>query len=100
MEQVHQGGRLGRDDLRAIASGRRSQDIDDMEFFETLAHRRCVVMPPYVYHIDDAGHLEQVTPVRYTSDYHLDKASILLGVMEKLERAEGRRRGRSDRWHA
>ena len=58
--------------------------IDDMEFLETLARRRCLVMPPWVYHIKADGHLEKLTPVRYAEDYNLDKASMLLDVMRKL----------------
>ena len=38
--------------------------IDDMEFFETLASNHCLVMSPWVYHVDSGGALEKVTPVR------------------------------------
>ena len=78
--------RLGRRDLEALAEGKSSGELDDMEFFETLAQKHCLVMPPWVYHVDPAGHLEQVTPVRYTADYHLDKPRMLLAVMDRLPR--------------
>ncbi|HVT83420.1 MAG TPA: hypothetical protein VHM90_22455 [Phycisphaerae bacterium] len=71
-------------ELRAMAAAHDTAAIDDMEFLETLAHRRCMVMPPWVYHIRSDGKLEKVTPVRYAEDYNLDKPSILLAVMEKL----------------
>ena len=58
-----------------------------MEFLETLARRRCMVMPPWVYHIGDEGRLEKLTPVRYDADYNLDKPQILLAVMHKLPRS-------------
>jgi hypothetical protein len=74
---------LGRQELRAMAAAHES-GIDDMEFLETLARRRCMVMPPWVYHIRDDGRLEKLTPVRYGEDYNLDKPAILLAVMDKL----------------
>lgn len=68
-----------------MADGHGSSAIDDMEFLETLAQRRCMVMPPWVYHIRGDGRLEKLTPVRYRRDYNLDKPSILLAVMDKLQ---------------
>jgi hypothetical protein len=67
-----------------MAAGQAGTTIDDMEFLETLAQRRCLVMPPWVYHIGPHGKLEKVTPVKYGPDYNLDKAAILLAVMRKL----------------
>lgn len=84
MRTVHHTHGLGKEDLQAIAAGQQATSIDDMEFLETLARRRCLIMPPWVYHIKDGGHLEKLTPVRYGEDYNLDKASILLAVMQKL----------------
>jgi hypothetical protein len=75
---------LGKRDLRAMAEGSRAEGIDDMEFLETLATRRCMLMPPWVYHIRDDGKLEKLTPVRYRRDYSLDKPLMLLAVMDKL----------------
>lgn len=82
----HEGG-LKKSELVEIAAGRAAVSIDDMEFLETLAQNRCMVMPPWVYHIRTNGKLERLTPVRYRRDYNLDKASILLAVMRKLPRA-------------
>lgn len=84
MRAVHHPHGLGREELRAMAEGQTVASIDDMEFLETLAHRRCLVMPPWVYHIKTDGHLEKLTPVRYKQDYNLDKPSMLLDVMRKL----------------
>ena len=75
---------LRREELQEMAARGRPGDIDDMEFLESLARQRCLVMPPWVYHIGEAGHLEKVTPVRYGPDYNLDKPTMLLAVMEKL----------------
>jgi hypothetical protein len=77
---------LGRRELQAMAEGQSAEPIDDMEFLETLAQRRCMVMPPWVYHVRDDGKLEKLTPVRYRQDYNLDKPVMLLAVMEKLPR--------------
>ncbi len=90
MSAVHHPGGLNRTALQQIAAGKAARDIDDMEFFETLAHRRCLVMPPWIYHIEKDGHLKKVTPVQYTVDYRLDKASILLALIDKLRRADAR----------
>ncbi|HEY4330447.1 MAG TPA: hypothetical protein VGN88_11980 [Phycisphaerae bacterium] len=78
--QPHHG--FGKQELRAMAASHDS--IDDMEFLETLAHRRCMLMPPWVYHIGMGGKLEKLTPVRYGEDYNLDKPAILLAVLDKL----------------
>lgn len=85
MRTVHHPHGLGKHDLLEIADGSRPSDIDDMEFLETLARRKCMVMPPWVYHIKSDGHLEKLTPVRYGRDYNLDKAQMLLAVMRKLQ---------------
>lgn len=84
MRNVHHAHRLGKQDLLAMARGESDLAIDDMEFFETLARNHCTVMSPWVYHLDPDGHMEKVTPVRYTPEYSLDKPSMLLAVMERL----------------
>jgi hypothetical protein len=89
MRQATLHPRLGRHDLEALAEGTREGELDDMEFFETLAQKHCLVMPPWIYHIDHAGHLEKVTAVRYTPEYHLDKPRILLAVMDRLPHLHG-----------
>ena len=86
MRTAHHPHGLGKEQLRAIASGHGPARIDDMEFLETLARRRCMLMPPWIYHIGAGGKLEKLTPVRYGNDYNLDKASILLAVMDRLPR--------------
>ncbi len=85
MKTVHHPHGLGKEDLQAMASGGSSSAIDDMEFLETLAQKKCMLMPPWVYRIKKDGHLEKLTPVRYGQDYNLDKASMLLAVMRKLQ---------------
>ncbi len=81
MSTLHPHG-LDKRQLRAMAQSH--DNLDDMEFLETLAHRRCMLMPPWVYHIRKDGHLEKVTPVRYDAKYNLDKPQILLAVMDKV----------------
>ena len=71
-----------------MVAAHESSGIDDMEFLEPLARRRCMLMPPWVYHIRQDGHLEKLTPVRYGEDYNLDKPAILLAVMDKLPRVQ------------
>ena len=84
MRTAHHAHGLGKTELQAMAAGHQPGSIDDMEFLETLARRRCMVMPPWVYHIGPHGKLHKLTPVRYTTDYNLDKPSMLLAVMRKL----------------
>jgi hypothetical protein len=84
MRTVHHSHGFGKTELQAIAAGDQPASIDDMEFLETLAREKCMVMPPWVYHIRSDGRLEKLTPVRYGEDYNLDKASMLLAVMRKL----------------
>ena len=82
MRTVQHSHGLGKRQLQAMAEAH--GNLDDMEFLETLAQRRCMVMPPWVYHVRDDGKLEKLTPVRYRRDYNLDKPVMLLAVMEKL----------------
>jgi len=84
MRTIHHPHGLGKRQLQAMAESPGAEAIDDMEFLETLARRRCMVMPPWVYHVRDDGKLEKLTPVRYRRDYNLDKPVMLLAVMEKL----------------
>jgi len=85
-ESTHHHIRLNRKDLKEIASGRQHTPIDDMVFLETLASNHCLVMPPYVYHLGANGEMEQVTPVRYDDQYNLNKAAILLAIIDRLPR--------------
>ena len=84
MRTIHHPHGLGKRELQAMAEGQEPGAIDDMEFLETLAHRRCLVMPPWVYHIKPGGKLSKLTPVKYGADYNLDKPAMLLAVMQKL----------------
>jgi len=84
MRTVHHDHRLGRQELEAIVAGSKRMTIDDMEFLETLAQKRCMLMPPWVFHIGDGGRLEKLTPVRYDENFNLDKPRMLLDVMRKL----------------
>lgn len=86
MRNIQHGSALTRHQLEAMAKGRTDATIDDMEFFETLAHKHCLLMPPWIYRVNSTGQLEEVTPVRYTDDYQLDKPSILLALMNRLQR--------------
>jgi hypothetical protein len=85
-EPMHQQIHLKRQDLKEMAAGHRENEIDDMAFLETLATNHCMVMPPYVYHVNEDGTMQQVTPVRYDDHYNLNKAAILLALLEKLPR--------------
>lgn len=85
MRTAHHPHALGKSQLQAMVANHQTSAIDDMEFLETLARRRCMLMPPWVYHIGPHGKLEKLTPVRYTEDYNLDKPSMLLAVMQKLQ---------------
>lgn len=89
MRNFQHANGLSKQDLRAIARGESHVSIDDMEFFETLASNHCLVMSPWVYHVDSGGALEKVTPVRYGMDYSLDKPSMLLALMERLPQMAG-----------
>jgi len=84
MRTAHHPHGLGRRELKDLADKHDAAGIDDMEFLETLARRRCMLMPPWIYHIRNDGKLQKLTPVRYGEDYNLDKPSILLDVMDKL----------------
>ena len=73
-----------RQELDDITRGLSPSAIDDMEFMETLSYAGCFLMSPWVYHFNDQQELEPLTPIQYRDDYSLDKAGILLAVMDRL----------------
>lgn len=73
-----------RHELEDIAHGLNCSSIDDMEFLETLSYTGCFLMSPWVYHFNEQQELEPLTPIQYRDDYTLDKAGILLAVMDRL----------------
>lgn len=80
----HASGRLTLHELREIAAGRKHQHLNDMDFIESLGAQHCLLMAPFIYHMDAEGHMEQVTPIRYDDHYEIDKANTLLAVLNKL----------------
>jgi len=75
---------LCRRELEDIVHGQNPLAIDDMEFLETLSRAGCLLQSPWIYHLNDQQELEPLTPIQYRDDYSLDKAGILLAVMDRL----------------
>lgn len=75
---------FSRHELEDIAHGLNPSAIDDMEFLETLSYMGCFLMSPWVYHFNEQQELEPLTPIQYRDDYSLDKAGILLAVMDRM----------------
>ncbi len=73
-------------DLLAMADGTLEDTITDMDFLETLAGQRCVVVPPWVLLTSMTGSLTKVTPLVFTVDGDLDKPRILLAVARFMRR--------------
>ena len=74
-------------DLVAMSHGVLENTITDMDFLETLARRRCFLVPPWVMQAGADGQLSKVTRVMYSLDGELDKPGVLLAVARKLREA-------------
>jgi len=73
-------------DLQDMAAGRTGSTITDMDFLETLAARRCILVPPEVLRVRPEGGTQRVALIEYDEDMGIDKAKTLLAVMRRLPR--------------
>ena len=74
-------------DLLAMADGKLENTITDLDFLETLAFQKCILVPPHVVQTAPSGQLTRVTPLVYTIDGELDKPRVLLAVARHLHAA-------------
>ena len=73
-------------ELKAMADGSIADTITDMDFLETLAARRCLIVPPWIIKTDAEGRITRLTRLVYTTDGQMDKARVLLNVARQLRR--------------
>ncbi len=81
---------LSLNDLRAIADGFIEKSVSDMDFLETLAHRKCFLLPPWVMRATPSGGLARVCKLSYDIDGNVDKPQVLLAVAHAFRLAESR----------
>jgi len=82
------------EDLEAIDGWRRhGRTIADMDFLETLARWKCILVPPWILELHPDGVMRRVARITYDLDMNLDKAGILLEVIDTLGAGEGREGG-------
>ena len=78
-------------ELRAMAAGTIPDTITDMDFLETLAAFRCVIVPPWVVQTTRGGGLRKVARLVYGVDGELNKARMLLLLSGSLRQARSER---------
>lgn len=71
-------------DLLAMCQGHLESTITDLDFLESLAVKRCFLVPPWVMLTTPRGGLIKVTRVTYTLDGQLDKPAILVAMARRL----------------
>jgi hypothetical protein len=72
--------------LLAMASGTLPDTLTDIDFLETLAAKKCFIVPPHVVRAEPTGTLTKITSLIYTTDGNLDKPRILLETARQLRR--------------
>ena len=72
--------------LLAMASGALENTLTDIDFLETLAAKKCFLVPPYVVRAEPGGGLTKITRLVYTADGTLDKPRILVETARQLRR--------------
>jgi hypothetical protein len=61
-----------------------------MDFFETLAAHKCILVPPWILRAQPSGGLARVTKLAYDFDGNIDKARVLLNAAREFRKAERR----------
>jgi hypothetical protein len=67
-----------------MCQGHLENTITDLDFLESLAAKRCFLVPPWVMLATPRGGLVKITRVTYTLDGQLDKPAILVAMARKL----------------
>lgn len=75
-------------DLKAIAEGCLHKSVSDMDFLETMAAKRCFLLPPWVMRARPSGGLSRVCSLTYDVEGNLDKPRVLLQMVRALRMAE------------
>jgi hypothetical protein len=84
---------LSLSDLRAMANGCSPISISDMDFLETLASHKCILVTPWVMRASPAGGLARVAKLSYDLDGNIEKARVLIAVAKEFRKARRRREG-------
>jgi hypothetical protein len=78
-------------DLKALAAGQLHFPVSDLEFFETLAAHKCLVVTPWVVRFHRDGQMQRVTPILFDADGNIDKVKTLIGVARAVRQAKRER---------
>jgi hypothetical protein len=87
---ITQLGELSVRDLQAMAKGCMHSTVNDIDFLETLAAKRCIVVPPWIVRVQPTGGLARVARLVYDTDGNIDKVRVLLAMAKEFRRAEKR----------
>jgi hypothetical protein len=75
-------------DLKAIMNGCPSFSLSDMDFLETLAAHKCLIVTPWILRAGPEGGLARVAKLSYDMDGNIDKPRVLIAVAKELRRAK------------
>jgi hypothetical protein len=82
---------LSLSDLKAMASGVSPISISDMDFLETLAAHKCIIVTPWVMRANPSGVLARVAKLSYDGAGNIDKPRVLVEVAKEFRRAKRKR---------
>jgi hypothetical protein len=82
---IHQ---LSLSDLKAMAEGCSPISVSDMDFLETLAAHKCILVTPWVMRANPSGGLARVAKLTYDHEGNIDKARVLIDVAKEFKRAK------------
>jgi hypothetical protein len=80
-------------ELKAIMNGCVPFSVSDMDFLETLAAHKCLIVTPWVMRANPSGGLARVARLTYDADGNIDKPRVLLEVAKEFRRAKGKGSG-------
>jgi hypothetical protein len=85
-------------DLRAIMEGCSQFTISDMDFLETLAAHKCLIVAPWVLRANPSGGLARVARLTFDVEGNIDKPRVLIEVAKEFRRAKKTRMGPGSRF--
>jgi hypothetical protein len=75
-------------DVKAMIDGAPQFTLSDMDFLDTLAAHKCLIVTPWILRANPDGGLARVARLTYDLDGNIDKPRVLLAVAREFRRAK------------
>jgi len=77
-------------DRKAMLNTCSQFSISDLDFLETLAAHKCLIVMPWVVRANPSGQLARVARLSFDSEGNIDKPGVLIAVAKEFRRARKR----------